>query len=155
MSITITTGLLKPDCVRRRLVLDIYRDIAYHRFTIEEHKVVSLKEADVAFLYGHKKNFSWYPILVEYMTSGSSIAFIAKRRDGKSAIEEMRKLVGYYLPEQAQEGTLRERYWNGKRSKIGGNVENVIHSPENVKEARKELSHFFPEYYETYVGLLL
>lgn len=54
----------------------------------------------------------------------------------ENAVEDFRKLIGNTNPEQAQQGTIRQKY--------GTNItENAIHGADSIENAEKEASFYF------------
>jgi nucleoside-diphosphate kinase len=149
-NIKIVFGLLKPDCIVRGLVSQVFDDIIINGFSIEAQKRLRLNEFDVFLLYGESSDKSFYPDLVAYMTCADSIAFLAKRNDEKDAITELKKLIGYYKPHLAAPGTLRRKYAIPNYLPYHA-IQTIIHSSDTVEENRKEIKHFFPELYEEYI----
>jgi nucleoside diphosphate kinase len=100
-------------------------------------------------LYGHNSDKPFYSDLVAYMTCADSIVFLARRND-EDAINELKKLIGYYEPHLASPGTLRRKYAIPNYFPYHA-IQTIIHSPNTVEENRKEIKHFFPELYEEYI----
>ncbi|MEM5771818.1 MAG: nucleoside-diphosphate kinase [Candidatus Aenigmatarchaeota archaeon] len=146
----IVFGLLKPDCVIRQLVDKVFNDITSNGFSIEAKKQLRLNEFDVFLLYGHNSDKPFYSDLVAYMTCADSIAFLAKCNKEKDAIDELNKLIGYYIPHLALQGTLRKKYAIPDYLPYQA-IQTIIHSPNTPEENRREIKHFFPELYEEYI----
>jgi nucleoside-diphosphate kinase len=81
--------------------------------------------------------------LIDYMSSGPVVKIVL---EGNNAIEVVRKIVGYTLPQKAQPGTIRGDF--SIDSPIVANLEkralkNLIHASGNKKEAEKEIKLWF------------
>lgn len=143
----ISGGILKPDCTIRNIYEQVFKNVENNGFHIQDKNRRKLNENDVFFLYGHNSDKPFYSELVSYMTCHDSIIFTAKRCDGRDAVKELKKLVGYYMAELAEDGTIRKKY------AIPGLLPcNVIHSPDTPEENRREIKHFFPDKYPEYVA---
>lgn len=151
MLIKIVHGLLKPDCIIRGLVNQVFDDILSNGFSIEAKKRLRLDELDVFLLYGHNADKPFYSDLVAHMTCADSVTFLAKHNDDKDAIVELKNLVGYYIPHLASPGTLRRKYAIPDYLPYRA-IQTIIHSPDTAEENRKEIKHFFPELYEELIA---
>jgi len=79
------------------------------------------------------------------MTSGPVLAFVLQ---GPHAIEVVRKIVGFTLPQKSQPGTIRGDYSFDSSYLANKNkrpIRNLIHASGNKEEAEFELSLWFSE----------
>ncbi|MFE4515939.1 nucleoside-diphosphate kinase [Kitasatospora sp. NPDC056651] len=130
-----TLVLLKPDAVRRGLAGEIISRIerkagwrfaaielrTFDRATLEEH-------------YAEHVGRPFYEPLLEFMTSGPSIALIV---EGEEVVKGVRMLAGATNPLEAGAGTIRGDYATITR-------ENLIHASDSVESAEREIKIFFP-----------
>ncbi|MGW3072543.1 MULTISPECIES: nucleoside-diphosphate kinase [Streptomycetaceae] len=130
-----TLVLLKPDAVRRGLAGEIISRIerkAGWRFA-----AIELRTFDRATLeqhYAEHVGRPFYEPLLEFMTSGPSIALIV---EGEEVVRGIRMLAGATNPLEAGAGTIRGDYATITR-------ENLIHASDSPESAEREIKIFFP-----------
>ncbi|WP_031076007.1 nucleoside-diphosphate kinase [Streptomyces sp. NRRL WC-3742] len=130
-----TLVLLKPDAVRRGLAGEIISRIerkAGWRFA-----AVELRTFDRATLeqhYAEHVGRPFYEPLLEFMTSGPSLALIV---EGEEVVKGIRMLAGATNPLEAGAGTIRGDYATITR-------ENLIHASDSPESAEREIKIFFP-----------
>ncbi|MET8541601.1 nucleoside-diphosphate kinase [Kitasatospora sp. NPDC036755] len=130
-----TLVLLKPDAVRRGLAGEIISRIerkAGWRFA-----AIELRTFDRATLeqhYAEHVGRPFYEPLLEFMTSGPSIALIV---EGEEVVKGIRMLAGATNPLEAGAGTIRGDYATITR-------ENLIHASDSPESAEREIKIFFP-----------
>ncbi|MFF8769248.1 nucleoside-diphosphate kinase [Kitasatospora sp. NPDC015120] len=132
-----TLVLLKPDAVKRGLAGEIISRIerkagwrlaavelrTFERTTLEQH-------------YAEHVGRPFYEPLLEFMTSGPSIALIV---EGEEVVAGIRMLAGATNPLEAGAGTIRGDYATITR-------ENLIHASDSVESAEREIKIFFPSH---------
>ncbi|MBV6701343.1 nucleoside-diphosphate kinase [Kitasatospora aureofaciens] len=130
-----TLVLLKPDAVQRGLAGEIISRIerkagwrltavelrTFDRGTLEQH-------------YAEHVGRPFYEPLLEFMTSGPSIAMIV---EGEEVVRGIRMLAGATNPLEAGAGTIRGDYATITR-------ENLIHASDSPESAEREIKIFFP-----------
>jgi len=132
-----TLVLLKPDAVKRGLAGEIISRIerkAGWRLT-----AVELRTFDRATLEQHYEEHvgrPFYEPLLEFMTSGPSIALIV---EGENVVPGLRALCGATDPLQAGPGTIRGDFATITR-------ENLIHASDSEASAEREIKIFFPSH---------
>ncbi|MFJ6380697.1 nucleoside-diphosphate kinase [Kitasatospora sp. NPDC092039] len=132
-----TLVLLKPDAVRRGLAGEIISRIerkAGWRFA-----AIELRTFDRATLeqhYAEHVGRPFYEPLLEFMTSGPSIALIV---EGEEVVKGIRMLAGATNPLEAGAGTIRGDYATITR-------ENLIHASDSPESAEREIKIFFPSH---------
>lgn len=126
-------GLLKPDCLKRGLVEEVFEMIESAGLRIVTSKQVRLTEAQVAGVWPTCVGEYFYEEMVEFSLSGDSIVFIA---EGDNAIDRLSDLVGHHDPAIAKEGTIRKRFATSL-------MENIIHSTLDEKTFWEETALFF------------
>ncbi|MFJ2781465.1 MULTISPECIES: nucleoside-diphosphate kinase [unclassified Kitasatospora] len=130
-----TLVLLKPDAVKRGLAGEIISRIerkAGWRLT-----AVELRTFDRATLEQHYAEHigrPFYEPLLEFMTSGPSLALIV---EGEEVVRGIRMLAGATNPLEAGAGTIRGDYATITR-------ENLIHASDSEASAEREIKIFFP-----------
>jgi nucleoside-diphosphate kinase len=125
--------MLKPDCIKRRLIGDVISRIENKGFNITAMKMMQLDEAILREHYAHVKDESFFPDLVRYMSDGPVIAMIV---EGDNAIAGMRRIMGPTKYDEAQAGTIRGDYATSTRY-------NVIHGSDSPENAEIEIKRFF------------
>ncbi|MEE1787982.1 nucleoside-diphosphate kinase [Kitasatospora sp. NPDC059722] len=130
-----TLVLLKPDAVRRGLAGEIISRI--ERKAGWQLAAVELRTFDRATLeqhYAEHVGRPFYEPLLEFMTSGPSIALIV---EGEDVVPGIRMLAGATNPLEAGAGTIRGDYATITR-------ENLIHASDSPESAEREIKIFFP-----------
>jgi|SRR5690554_440972 len=128
-----TLVIFKPDALRRKLVGEIMTRFDRVGLELSNIKLIHFTEELCRIHYEHLVEKSFFPQIVEYMTSGPSIVGIYS---GERVVEIVRHLVGATDPLQAAPGTIRADYALSNR-------ENIIHASATVPEAELEISRFF------------
>jgi len=82
-------GILKPDCLKRKLEAEVYDMIIASNLKIAFKKRVQLSSEKVEELYRDWVNKDFYPGLLEYMLSAEVEIFIV---EGDNAISEYNQL---------------------------------------------------------------
>ncbi|MFF2148676.1 nucleoside-diphosphate kinase [Kitasatospora sp. NPDC058190] len=130
-----TLVLLKPDAVRRGLAGEIISRI--ERKAGWQLAAMELRTFDRATLEQHYEEHvgrPFYEPLLEFMTSGPSIAMIV---EGEEVVKGIRMLAGATNPLDAGAGTIRGDYATITR-------ENLIHASDSPESAEREIKIFFP-----------
>lgn len=132
-----TLVLLKPDAVRRGLIGEIIGRIESKAgWTI---RALELRDLDRPILeehYAEHKGRPFYEPLVEFMSSGPSVALVV---EGERVIEGVRTLTGPTDPIAAAPGSIRGDFGVIVR-------ENLIHASDSEESAERELKIFFPDF---------
>lgn len=133
MAMERTYIMLKPDCVRRGLMGEVIARIERKGFAITEAKMMQLDEAILCEHYAHLTEKSFFPELVEYMTSGPVLGMIV---EGDNVVKGMRILMGATKYEEAAAGTIRGDF-------ATSTTENIIHGSDSPENAEIEIARFF------------
>lgn len=137
-------GILKPDCIQRKLDQEAFRRISNAGFEIVISKKITLNENDVQHIYSHCIEKPFFNRMKQFLTSSECIVFIVKR-ESKDAIKKLNSLVGFTDPSKAKFGTLRE---------LGKSItSNIAHSSDSSENFIKESEHFFSKYELIQAGL--
>lgn len=133
MAVEKTFIMLKPDCVKRGLIGEVISRIEKKGYRITDIKMTKLDEAFVRQQYAHLTGRSFFPELLEYMTSGPVVGMVV---EGENVIGIMRKLIGATKVEDAAPGTIRGDY-------AFTDTENVVHGSDSPENAELEINRFF------------
>ncbi|XP_038628413.1 thioredoxin domain-containing protein 3 isoform X2 [Tachyglossus aculeatus] len=132
-----TLALIRPDLLKKRRD-SVLRRIREDGFTIAMEKEIVLTKEQAHSFYKEHENEDFFPVLLEHMTSGPTLALALVR---ENAVQRWRDLLGPKVVENAKEEkpeSLRAQFA----------VENVainqLHGSSSLNEAKKELNFFFP-----------
>ncbi len=128
-----TLAILKPDCVRKRLVGEVVARIQKAGFKILGMKMTRLKKGAAGRFYAIHKGKSFYEGLVEFMSSGPCVPIAL---ENENAVEEFRSLIGATDPGEAAPGTIRKDFGDSKS-------ENIVHGSDSPENAKFEIDFFF------------
>lgn len=130
-----TFVMLKPDCVRRKLMGKVIDRIESKGLDVVEMQMLSVPKEIAESHYAEHREKPFFQELVNYVTQGTVVII---RVSGPSAVENIRSLCGATNPVAALPGTIRGDFG----SDIGGNI---IHASDSKDSAARELSLFFGE----------
>ena len=128
-----TLGIIKPDACEKNKIGEILAIIEKKGFTLKNITLVKLSKKRAAEFYLVHKKRPFYNQLVNYMSSGTIVAFVAER---ENAIAKYREVIGDTDPQKAKIGTIRKKFGRDKEK-------NAIHGSDSVTNARKEIKFFF------------
>jgi nucleoside-diphosphate kinase len=129
-----TLVILKPDTVSRGFMGEIISRFEKKGFRLAGVRLLRFDEALCRVHYAHLADKPFFPEIVEYMTSGPSLAMIW---EGAEAVEVVRKMIGPTNPAEAPHGTIRGDFALTRR-------QNAIHASDSVIAAEEEILRFFP-----------
>jgi len=135
MAIERTLTILKPDCVQKKLIGEVTRQIQEAGFTILAMKMTRLTPDTAAGFYAVHKERPFFGELCEFMSSGPCVPMILEK---ENAIEDFRTLIGATNPAEAAEGTIRAQFADS----VG---KNIIHGSDSVENGKIEAAYFFSE----------
>ena len=126
---------IKPDGVKRGLIGRIIQ-----RFEDKSYKIVGLKLMKVtpeiaAKHYEEHFGKSFYPELIQFITSGPIIAMVI---EGNNAIKGVRHIVGSTRPDEADDGSIRADF-------SSYSTLNLIHASDCPESAKREMDLYFNE----------
>ncbi|MDZ4815815.1 MAG: nucleoside-diphosphate kinase [Verrucomicrobiota bacterium] len=125
--------LLKPDCLKKKLVGEVIKRFEQAGFEIQGVKMMSLGKETLREHYHHITQKPFYPEVESFMQSGPVIALALS---AENAIERIRELVGPTDSTKAPKGTIRGDY--------GVDVMvNIVHASDSPEAAETELKRFF------------
>lgn len=133
MSGKITLTMIKPDAVQNGHIGNILADIAHAGFRIKAMKLTQLSRRDAELFYEVHKERPFFGELVDFMISGPIVAAVLEK---ENAIEEFRNLIGATNPQEAAEGTIRNKYAESIAA-------NAIHGSDSDENAIIESSFHF------------
>jgi len=135
MAVERTLTILKPDCVRKKLIGEVTRRIQEAGFEIVAMKMTRLTQDTAGGFYAVHKERPFYDELCKFMSSGPCVPMILEK---ENAIEDFREFIGATDPNEAEEGTVRADFADS----VG---ENIIHGSDSVENGKKEAAYFFSE----------
>ena len=134
-----TLVIVKPDGVARGLAGEVIRRVEAKGYRLV---AIDLRIPTVDLLaqhYAEHEGKPFYQPLVDFMSSGPVVAFIA---EGHRVVEGFRVLAGATDPTAALPGTIRgdlARDW-GLRVQ-----QNLVHGSDSVESAKREIALWFPD----------
>lgn len=135
MSVERTLTILKPDCVKKKLVGEVTKRIQEAGFNIVAMKMTRLTKETAGGFYAVHKDRPFFGDLVEFMSSGPCVPIILEK---ENAINDFRELIGATNPEEAEKGTIRADFADN----VG---ENIVHGSDSVENGKLESAYFFSE----------
>ena len=130
-----TLVLLKPDCVKRKLMGRVISRIEDADLDINAMRMLIPTKRVLAIHYSEHIEKDWYPGMEQSMLEGYLVAMMVK---GRGAIAVMRKMAGPSDGMEAPAGTIRGDFC------VSGRY-NIIHASDGPVAARKEIYLWFPD----------
>jgi len=130
-----TFAMIKPDAMRVGFDTAIIGHIKKNGFTVIAQEKKHLTRAEAEGFYAEHKERSFFPELVNFMTSGPVTLLILEK---ENAIQAWRDLMGTTDPAQAAEGTIRKLFGASKG-------ENATHGSDSPTAAAREVIYFFAD----------
>lgn len=128
-----TLVMLKPDAFERGLVGEIMDMIDRRGLRMVASKLFVMTPEQCKLHYAHHTHKEFYPQLVEFMTSGPSLAIVY---EGEYACNAVRQLIGQKHPHQSPAGSIRGKF-------AMEFPRNLIHGSDHTEDANKEISLYF------------
>jgi nucleoside-diphosphate kinase len=127
--------LIKPDAVQRGLAGEILARIERRGCTLRAAKLLRVSRDLGERHYDEHKEKPFFGELVQFITSGSTLALIA---EGEGAIATLRKTVGATNPADAEPGSIR------------GDLalsmpDNLVHASDSPESAQREIALWFTD----------
>ena len=129
-----TLVLLKPDCVRRRLMGRVIARLEDKGLDIAAMKLIEVTPEVAGRHYAEHVKKAWYPELEAFITGGPVVAMIV---EGPEAIRVVRRLVGATNGLEADPGTIRGDFSSSQQM-------NLVHASDGPESAKREMGIFFP-----------
>ena len=128
-----TLGILKPDCLKRKLMGKVIQRLEEKGFLFVGGVIKHLSRVEAEGFYAVHKERPFFNDLIQFMTSGP-VFVVQLKRD--NAVEKLREVIGSTDPAQAVPGTIR-REW-------AENIQNnLIHASDSRQTAVAEIDYFF------------
>ena len=128
-----TFSIIKPDATKRNITGAINKIIEENNLVIVAQKRIKLSIDQAEGFYSVHKDKPFFPDLIAFMTSGPVIIQVL---EGDNAIEDYRKIMGSTNPENAEKGTIRQKYALNIQ-------ENSVHGSDSQQNADIEIAYFF------------
>ena len=130
-----TFSIIKPDATKRNITGAINKIIEENNLVIIAQRRIKLSKDKAEGFYSVHRDKPFFKDLIDYMTSGPVIIQVL---EGDNAIENYRKIMGATNPENADKGTIREKYALNIQ-------ENSVHGSDSIENANIEIRYFFEE----------
>lgn len=130
-----TFAIIKPTAFKNNLTGAIINKINSAGFRISAIKSLKLSEEKARKLYGIHSDKTFFPELIEFITSGKIVVMILEK---ENAVEDFRYLIGNTDPANAEAGTIRKLFGIDK-------TKNAVHASDSPENARKEINIFFSD----------
>jgi len=128
-----TYAMIKPDAVAAGHVGEIVAAIEASGLKIRALQLVRLSPAQVRGFYAVHVEKPFFPLLMEFMTSGAVVAMVL---EGSAAITRWRALMGPTDPAKAEPEALRARF--------GADItHNAVHGSDAHETAAAEIAYIF------------
>ena len=131
-----TLFLIKPNVTSRSQIGEVLQMVEKNGFSIEMLKMFKMDMATAEEFYTEHKGKSFYHRLVDFMTSGKTVAAVLHRTN---AVPLLRELIGNTDFHQARAGTIRFLYANSI-------TRNAVHASDSIESAKREIGIIFPDY---------
>lgn len=130
-----TLVLIKPDAMGKKIMGEIISIYEKKDFNITHMKIVKASKQMAIDHYIEHKGKSFFPELVEFITSSPVCAIILEADD---VVALVRKTNGVTNPLEAEIGSVRGRFAISKSR-------NAVHSSDSLESAKREIAIWFPE----------
>lgn len=130
-----TYVMVKPDGVQRGLIGEVITRIERRGLKIVALRMNVISEASAKEHYSEHAARSFFPSLIEFVTSGPSVSMVVA---GKDAIKVMRAINGATNPVDAAPGTIRGDF----ALDVG---RNVVHASDSPEAAEREIAIHFKD----------
>ncbi len=128
-----TLGILKPDCVQRKLMGKVIQRLENEDFTFVNGVLKHLTQEEAEGFYAVHKDRPFFPELMDFMTSGPVFVMLLER---ENAVVKLREVIGSTDPAEADPGTVRKEWAESKQN-------NLIHASDSPENAEIEAEYFF------------
>jgi nucleoside-diphosphate kinase len=128
-----TLSMIKPDAVGKQLIGTILQRFEKAGFTVVAAKLMQLTREQAEGFYAEHEGRDFYEPLIDFMTSGPTMALVLQ---GEDIIPAYRELIGKTDPTQAAAGTIRADFAESTRL-------NAVHGSDSPESAAREIAYFF------------
>ena len=130
-----TLSIIKPDAVERNLDNEIKEMFTNKGFKIIKDKKIQIVKAEAEQFYKVHETKPFYNDLCAYLSSGPIVVMVLEK---ENAVLGNRELMGATKPEEAADGTIRQKY--------GISIDkNSVHGSDSVENAKIEIDFFFKD----------
>ena len=130
-----TLGIIKPDAVGKNYTGKIIDRILQSGFQIKAMRLMHLSTRQAKEFYEVHKEKPFYNDLVQFMTSGPSVALVLQK---ENAVSSWRDIMGATNPEEAEKDTIRKDFAESIQN-------NAVHGSDSEENSRKEIAFFFSD----------
>lgn len=128
-----TLGILKPDCIKRKLMGTVIKRLEEEGFTLMDGLYTQLAKEKAEGFYAVHKERPFFGELIEFMTSGPVFVMHLER---ENAVKHLRDVIGATDPAEADSGSVRGQFAESKQN-------NLIHASDSDENADIEIHYFF------------
>ena len=128
-----TLSIIKPDAVSKGYIGAIIDRFEKAGLKIAAAKMMRLTKSEAEAFYAVHRGKSFYPSLVEFMSSG---AIFVQVLAGENAILHHREIMGATNPENALQHTIRADF-------AESTSRNAVHGSDSQETAAQEIAFFF------------
>ncbi|MGV0005047.1 MAG: nucleoside-diphosphate kinase [Candidatus Porifericomitaceae bacterium WSBS_2022_MAG_OTU9] len=132
-----TLSIIKPDAVIDNCIGGIYSIYESNDLRIVAAKMVVISQAQAENLYAEHKSKTFYPILLDFISSGPAMVQVLA---GTDAVALHRRLMGATNPADAEPNSIRGLYAKGRGD---GMHRNAVHGSDSLERATEEIALFF------------
>lgn len=133
MAVERTLFIIKPDATERRQVGRILAHVEDKGFKLIEGRYTRITREQCNEFYAEHAGRSFFPGLVDFMTSGPVFLCCLER---EAAVNTLREVIGATDPAEAAEGTIRKLFAESKGR-------NSVHASDSLASAEREVKLFF------------
>jgi nucleoside-diphosphate kinase len=127
--------LLKPDCVQRRLMGQVFSRFEQKGLNIVAMKMLRITPDLARQHYAEHVQKGWYPTLESFITGGPVVAAIV---EGLEAIRVVRDMLGATNGLNAAPGTIRGDFSSSRQM-------NLVHGSDGPDSAKREIALYFSD----------
>ena len=135
MTIQRTLSIIKPDATSKNIIGKIIDRFEENGLKVVAGKLIHMDQAKAAGFYAEHEGRSFFPNLVEYMTSAPVFVQVL---EGENAVLKNRELMGATNPSEADPGTIRADFAETIDA-------NAVHGSDSSDSAAREISYFFDD----------
>ena len=135
MTIQRTLSIIKPDATSKNIIGKIIDRFEENGLKVVAGKLIHMDQAKAAGFYAEHEGRSFFPNLVEYMTSAPVFVQVL---EGDNAVLKNRELMGATNPSEADPGTIRADFAETIDA-------NAVHGSDSADSAAREISYFFDD----------
>ncbi|NCX93958.1 MAG: nucleoside-diphosphate kinase [Gammaproteobacteria bacterium] len=135
MSVERTLSIIKPDAVAKNVIGQILSRFENAGLKIVAAKMIHLDDKTAGDFYAEHRARSFFPALVDFMTSGPVLVSVL---EGENAVLTNRELMGATNPKEAKPGTIRADFAESIDA-------NAVHGSDSLQSAAREIKFFFGE----------